>query len=434
MSAPSVLDLFCGAGGLAEGFRQAGFRVAAGTDHDPDACATFALNFPEALTVCGDIRQGDIHRAAISAGSGVDVIVGGPPCQAFSQVRNHVRLIDDPRNSLYREFVEIVAVISPTVFVMENVPGLAQMGVKQQVLEDLQLDGRYHVRVQLLDAADFGVPQTRKRIVFTGIRADLALDAPTITGSGATACLEISRRTNHGGVNHVVAASRLARTDWLDRLFDPEDVSVVTAQQAIGDLEMLGMGARAEERDLAELDAPASAYQRLMRRGLERRISNVSVPRTNADTVLRLEAIPQGGNHRDLTESLRERYLTGLRWGPAAGTGKLSRRHYYAYRRLHPGFWSWTLNTKGDSVYHYGEPRALSVREFARLQSFPDRFVFTTDPRRGPLPGRIVGGAAHSRYRQAGNAVPPFLARAIAVVVKQLLDAAARPVQRVALG
>ena len=101
--------------------------------------------------------------------------------------------------------------------------------------------------------------------------------------------------------------------------------------------------------------------------------------------------------------------------------GGLSRRHYYAYRRLHPAFWCWTLNTKADSVYHYRELRALSVREFARIQSFPDRFVFATDPRTGVLPGRIDGGAAHSRYRQAGNAVPPLLARAIAEAVPRSL-------------
>jgi DNA (cytosine-5)-methyltransferase 1 len=141
------------------------------------------------------------------------------------------------------------------------------------------------------------------------------------------------------------------------------------------------------------------------------------------DTVARLVAIPHGGNYRDLPPELLERYLSGERWGPHNGTGRLDRRHYYAYRRLHRHFWSWTLNTKADSVYHYEQPRALSVREFARLQSFPDRFVFTTDPRRGDLPGRMDGGAGHSRYRQAGNAVPPLLARAIAEELSAFLAA-----------
>ena len=128
-----------------------------------------------------------------------------------------------------------------------------------------------------------------------------------------------------------------------------------------------------------------------------------------------------GGNHRDLPERLLERYLTGQRWGQDNGTGRLSRRHFYAYRRLHPDIWAWTLNTKGDSVYHFSQARSLSVREFARLQSFPDRFVFTTDSRRGPLPGRHDGGPAHSRYRQVGNAVPPLLARAAAERIRDIL-------------
>jgi DNA (cytosine-5)-methyltransferase 1 len=158
-----------------------------------------------------------------------------------------------------------------------------------------------------------------------------------------------------------------------------------------------------------------------MREGTGLELANVQVPRLNPDTKLRLLGIPPGGNYRDLRESLQERYITGHRWGQDNGTGKLSRKHFYAYRRLHPGVWAWTLNTKADSVYHYSVARALSVREFARLQSFPDRFVFTTDPRPGMIEGRHDGGPAHSKYRQAGNAVPPLLARALAQdLIRQL--------------
>ena len=150
-------------------------------------------------------------------------------------------------------------------------------------------------------------------------------------------------------------------------------------------------------------------------------VPNVSVPRINEDTIIRLSAIPEGGNYLDLPYRLRGRYLTGKRWGPHNGSGRLGRRHYYAYRRLHPDFWAWTLNTKADSAYHWLAERALSVREFARIQSFPDRFKFTTDPRRGAISGRIAGGAAHSRYRQVGNAVPPLLALAVARRLKDSL-------------
>jgi DNA (cytosine-5)-methyltransferase 1 len=423
-SAIRVADLFCGAGGLAEGFRQAGCRIVLGSDADPDACATFALNFPEATLVYGDIRQRSVRQAlARETDAEIDVLVGGPPCQAFSQVRNHARLIDDPRNSLYREFVRILADFEPKAFVMENVPGLEQMGVKEQVLEDLALDGIYNVRSQALDAADFGVPQTRKRIVFVGIHQSLDSEPPLIAGSGVTTTFSLNRRSGRGGSIRYAVTSEPSLLVELDQLLSSENTAVVTAEQALSDLEFLRAGSRSDESDVAELPEPASAYQRRMREGLTDRLCNVSVPRLNEDTRIRLSRLPPGGNYRDLPSELTKRYLTDSRWGPTNGSGRLGRQHFYAYRRLHPDIWSWTLNTKADSVYHYRHARALSVREFARLQSFPDRFVFTTDPRTGALPGRIEGGAAHSRYRQAGNAVPPLLARSIA---KVLIDHLAR--------
>ncbi|MGH3773788.1 MAG: DNA cytosine methyltransferase [Pseudonocardiaceae bacterium] len=418
-----AIDLFCGAGGLSEGLRQAGLQVIAGTDSDPDACATFAHNFPLAAALCGDIRDPALREQVSDVAADADVVVGGPPCQAFSQVRNHARLIDDPRNSLYREFVRTVAAARPAAFLMENVPGMAQMGVQEQVLADLALDGEYEVQAQLCDAADFGVPQTRKRLLFLGVRRDLEVVLPSLAGSGATSLLQLTRfggqRPAYGLATRPDAdAARLAVA-----LADPEDLVAVTSEQAISDLEGLARGRRADKFS-EDLPPAASAYQRLMRTGLRAPLSNVSVPRMQADTALRLARIPAGGNYRDLPEALRSRYLTGAKWGPHNGTGQLGRAHYYAYRRLHPDIWAWTLNTKGDSAYHYGPSRCLSVREFARLQSFPDCFVFTTDPRKGPLTGRIDGGAAHSRYRQAGNAVPPLLAAAAADALQQAVLAA----------
>lgn len=415
-----LVDLFCGAGGLSEGFRQAGYQVVAGSDFDPDACATYALNFPEARAICGDIRNIAVRKKLIVAARDAEIVIGGPPCQAFSQVRNHCRLIDDPRNTLYREFVRIVSKVEPLAFVMENVPGLDQMGVREQVLEDLAQNGAYNVSAQLVDAADFGVPQTRRRIVFIGMHSSLDFDPPKLAGTGATAAFFLERRIRGSRMRYEVRERESLFCD-LEQLADPKNMDCVTAEQAIGDLECLVAGERREEIPLDELAAPTSEYQRRMRLGLKRTIANVSVPRINKDTEMRLSALPPGGNVHDLPDSMRDRYLTGELWGQHNGTGKLGRRHFYAYRRLHPEMWSWTLNTKGDSVYHYKNYRALSVREFARLQSFPDRFVFTTDLRKGNLTGRIDGGAAHSRYRQAGNAVPPLLARAIATALQRVL-------------
>ncbi|WP_245261782.1 DNA cytosine methyltransferase [Ancylobacter sp. FA202] len=411
----SVVDLFCGAGGLSEGFRQAGFTILAGSDNDPDALATFALNFPRAQSILGDLRRDAVKAQILDQARRATVLVGGPPCQAFSQVRNHSRLIDDPRNSLYREFVDTLRTALPPAFVMENVTGMDQMGVREQILADLALDREYDVQAQVVDASDFGVPQTRKRLLFRGVRRGTRMSLPALKGSGATDSVALARFTGDRKPRYqLVVQQNLLSMTLADALADTENLTAVTAAQAISDLAGLPMGHRADDLNWSDLPEPQSAYQRLMRTDAPERLANVQVPRINKDTELRLCGIPQGGNHRDLQEELLDRYLTGQRWGQENGSGRLSRKHFYAYRRLHPELWAWTLNTKADCVYHYDAPRALSVRELARLQSFPDHFVFTSDRRRGPLEGRHDGGPAHSRYRQVGNAVPPLLAKSVA--------------------
>jgi DNA (cytosine-5)-methyltransferase 1 len=140
---------------------------------------------------------------------------------------------------------------------------------------------------------------------------------------------------------------------------------------------------------------------------------NADVPSIRSDTVKRLRSIPQGGNYRDLPEVLAARYLSGKKWGPELGRETLSRKYFFAYRKLHPRHFSWTLNTKADCVFHYGIPRALTVREFARLHSFDDTYHF-------------LAGDRHGRYSQVGNAVPPLFARAIGATVANILAEADR--------
>lgn len=148
----NVIDLFCGCGGFSKGFEQAGFNVRLGIDIWQDAVTTYKENFPNAATIVGDISGltgEDLLSAAGITADEVDVIIGGPPCQGFSL--SGKRMLDDPRNVLYKSFVRMVATIQPKAFVMENVPGL----------------------VRLFNAADYGVPQKRERVIIVGIRKDI---------------------------------------------------------------------------------------------------------------------------------------------------------------------------------------------------------------------------------------------------------------------
>jgi DNA (cytosine-5)-methyltransferase 1 len=413
-----AVDLFCGAGGLTVGLQAAGFDVVAAADHDPDACATYRLNFPATVLVEGDLTARDNRQAIVSAVGGrpLDLLAGGPPCQAFSQVRNHDRLLEDPRNRLYREFVSLVAELRPRALLIENVPGMDQLQgglVRRQIEEDLSLGGVYDVASGILDAADFGVPQRRPRLVFIGLRHGLGEPAlPTGTG--------LSQQIRLHAPDEPTLVLFDERQRLLHILADPDDRRAVTAAQALSDLIVPGD---------AYTEEPQSAYQRLLRAGSAGPQDHVP-SRARGDTVARLKAIPPGGNIYDLPEELRRRYLSEERWGPAGDGQRLARRHYYAYRRLHPNSLAWTVNTKADFAYHYRTPRGLSVREAARIQSFPDRFHFVTAP--PGTSGQIKNGSRHSRYRQVGNAVPPLLGQAIADQITTLLRSAQLPLSAVA--
>lgn len=415
----TCLDLFCGAGGLSEGFRQAGFHTVAANDFDPWAGGTYDLNHAKHGTkfVLGNIAEPAVKEELLHHVDckDIDVIIGGPPCQAFSQVRNHARIIDDPRNDLYRHFVLLLGLVRPRMFVMENVPGLENIAggaVRQQIIEDLALDGEYRVESRVIDTAAFGVPQNRLRVVFIGVRADLRA-APVFPSGASVQELPWLKRIQGKQRNQYRHAKLATGNPALDWLLDPERTELVTVEQAIGDLVHLRPNPKLVRKPSDE-PAPykhetSSAYQRARRAGSSA-LFNTDVPSIREDTVARLKAIPRGGNFRDLPEELSARYLNGKKWGPELGRDTLSRKYFFAYRKLHPRHFSWTLNTKADCVYHYATPRALTVREFARLHSFDDKYLF-------------LCGDRHSRYRQVGNAVPPLFARAIATAVIPILKA-----------
>jgi DNA (cytosine-5)-methyltransferase 1 len=410
--------LFCGAGGLSEGLRQSGFDVIAAADHDPDACATYHLNFPDTRLVAGDLTVRENHRMLVAeikrTGERLDLLAGGPPCQAFSQIHNYDRLLADPRNRLYREFVEILEEARPRALLVENVPGLNQLAggnVRQQIAKELSLGGYYEVVSGVLDAGDFCTPQRRPRLVFIGVEKGLA-DPELPQGTGITKVL----RTGRGPDGHPELLG-CDDAELYARLADPADDGVVSVWQALSDL--LRPGERYSS-------APKSAYQEKVRAGSDQPQDHIP-SRTRDDTRRRLEAIPPGGNVYDLPEELLARYLDGKRWGPVGNGITLSRKHFYAYRRLHADWLAWTVNTKADFAYHYQQPRGLSVREAARIQGFPDRFHFTTAPPGSP--GQDKRGARHSRYRQVGNAIAPTMAYAIGAQIARLL-ASARAAER----
>ncbi len=402
----SVADLFCGAGGLSRGLADAGMRVAAAADHDPDACSTYRLNFPDTVLVEGDIGDPRCRLDLIDAAGAVDldVLAGGPPCQAFSQVRNHDRLIDDPRNRLYREFVRALAELQPRALVLENVLGMNQLkggAVRRQIEEDLALSGLYKVISGVLDAGDFGVPQRRPRLVFIGFRADLGVSPALPEGTGIAKPFATGTAVSRARPSVRPRPSPSAARPWDDR--------VVSASQALSDL---------IEPGEVYTSPPESAFQ-AKARAHSRSPQDHLPSRIREDTRRRLEAIPPGGNVYDLPEELLARYLGDSKWGPAGNGTRSARRHYYAYRRLHPDWLAWTTNTKADFAYHYAVPRGLSVREAARIQGFRDDFHFITAP--PGTPGQLRNGARHSRYRQVGNAVPPPLAAAIGTALAEVL-------------
>lgn len=234
----NVIDLFCGCGGFSKGFEQAGFDIRLGIDIWQDAVTTYKANFPHAATIVGDISTltgEDLLAAAGMSANEVDVIIGGPPCQGFSL--SGKRMLDDPRNILYKSFVRMVETIQPKAFVMENVPGLVRLfngQVKEQVIEDFTNIG-YKVEMRQLTASDFGVPQARTRVFFVGINKD-KIKNPTY----------IFPTETHGA----------------------NKKPYVTCKDALSDLDFIGDTRLLE--DEAEYELPAmSEYQKFMRKILK---------------------------------------------------------------------------------------------------------------------------------------------------------------------
>ncbi len=369
---PVGIDLFAGAGGLSLGFEQAGFDVAAAVEIDPIHCAVHEFNFPRCTAVCTDATKttGDkIREAAGLNGTPIDAVFGGAPCQGFSLIGH--RALDDPRNRLILEFVRLTVELDARYFVFENVKGLTigkHRGLLDELVEAFDEKG-YDVLVpyRVLNAADFGVPQDRRRLFLTGAKKGLRLP------------------------DYPEESVGLRPTVW----------------QAIGDLPDADDYERLIESDAIDNAkfGKASAYARILR-GLSEDTKDFSCPRA--------------WDAKRLTSSMRTGHtpLSQRRFKETEGgkTEPVSR-----FLKLHPNGICNTLRAGTGSdrgaftsprPIHPYSPRCITVREAARLHSYPDWFRFHATKWHG--------------FRQIGNSVPPFLGRAVAAELMRAMGFQAR--------
>lgn len=328
----NYIDLFSGAGGLSLGFDRAEYNNIFSVEYDKACCKTYHLNFPQHNIVCEDIQNIDKSELDRLIGNEeVDVIIGGPPCQGFSKAGNIGRtFVDDPRNALFKEFVRIVDYINPKVFVMENVSAMATHKngkTLQEIIDSFRkAGGGYNVKWEVLNSADYGVPQERRRIFIVGVNNSIDKEF----------------------------------------YFPDKNDQRVNVESAIGDLPRLKSG----ESSLIENHVAMNHSKQMLEK---------------------MSYVKEGGDRNDIPEALR----------PTSG----DIRKYIRYDRKKP-----SVCVTGDmrKIFHYEQNRALTPRELARLQTFPDDFVFE--------------GTSIQIQQQIGNAVPPTLANKVACRVREILD------------
>lgn len=386
-SGPRTIDLFCGAGGLSEGFRQAGFNIGLGLDFDEDACRTHELNHPDTAVLCADARE--VSSADLLSESGfseVDVIIGGPSCQGFSTQgrRNRWASEDDPRNMLYKEFARYITELQPEWFVMENVPGLLwydRGSFSRNIFAAFEKAG-YEIEHKIVLAADYGVPQLRRRLLVVGSRTGRAFPWPEQTHMGA-----VRRDTVD-----LWETKRLAKFPHLDRHR--------TLWDAIGDLPAISADGG---HDVATYAGPAlTDYQQLMRDGGDVLYDHVSPPLPQVHYDL-IKHVGEGQTWREIPQHLLPERFAKIRRTDGTNLFARPERNRASYTII-----TQFGNVTTGAYTHPIQDRALSAREGARIQSFPDWYRFT-----GPLT---------SRYRQIGNAVPPLLARQVGEALLGAID------------
>jgi DNA (cytosine-5)-methyltransferase 1 len=383
----STIDLFCGAGGITEGFRDAGYRCLYGNDCMVEAVETFSFNHPEAWGDARDIEEVDpaqvLKRLGLKKGA-LDVLVGGPPCQGFS-INAPERFLSDPRNKLFKDYLRFLEEFDPKAFLFENVPGLLSLGdgkVFRRIVREFEEHG-YHVTVKILFAAHYGVPQERWRLILLGSKISaIAPPDPTHYATG---------RANFRGGSTMTF--QLVDTDKKRLL------PAVTVGEAIGDLPRLQMGEGSET--VGYTGEPHSDYARMMRNP-EGVTFNHFAAKLSKQNVERMKFVEPGGSWRDIPHALLPKGMQRARKSD----------HTKRYGRLRNDGLAGTVMTKCDphwgSVFLPDQERSLTVREAARFQSFPDTYSFL--------------GSRVSQYEQVGNAVPVLMAKAIALQIRAHLE------------
>ena len=413
------VDLFAGCGGLTRGLEESGFRCLAFNEINKDAADSFAVNFPDAIRLDGDIREAVsnevIEREILpTAGdNGVDLVCGGPPCQGFSGIGHrrsfNIEKADIPTNHLFQEMIRVINKIQPKAFLFENVQGLlsskwTKKGVKGEIFRDVwkafsSIQG-YIAQPTLIHAYGFGVPQNRPRVMIMGVRQDI-LEKTKIVATEFDPTVSSDKfqkqLRNNGGLFPVWRGS-----------------TAPTIPDAISDLEYDDW----KENETYHRLPPKSDFQKTMRRKLGRDFNKQRL----TDHVV--------SNHskkvRDRFQYMIDHSITNIRNLPdEMKTKKFS-------QKLLPLDWGGgnptiTCCSNSDDYIHYSMPRALSVREWARLQTFPDHHLFsgprtTGGPRRAGNPDTGMWEREVPKYTQIGNAVPPLLAKEIGMHIIDLIE------------
>ena len=358
-----VVSLFSGGGGLDLGFMSEGYQIIWAIDNNQNAVNTYKHNIGSHI-ICSDINAIDISSIPHA-----DVVIGGPPCQSFSLAGN--RNTEDSRGQLVWKYIEIIEHIKPQAFLFENVIGLlsAKNSKNEKIIDNLKFAFKsigYHIKQQVINAADYGVPQKRNRVILVGLKKNIEFKFPEPTHSA-------------DGINL------------------PKYISV---QEALGDLP----SATETNEPLAYNQIAQTSYQKLMR-GNNTYVLDHTIPQMSDLDKYIVAHVKPGGNYMDIPSEVNSKRIKRLQEHGG---------HTTCYGRMLPEQPSYTINTYfnrpnvGCNI-HYSEDRLITIREALRLQSFPDNYV-------------LVSSSKQGKSLIVGNAVPPLLAKIMASTLKNYID------------